>query len=101
MRDTTIHGYLTNIVKYVQQVENSAKLGITGEAVRNAALQELLIKKGLITEQELTESIGNIIRKANEPQKQEEAPKGPEIVPATPEQVADVQKSVEESKPNA
>lgn len=104
MRDTTIHGYLQNIVKYVQQVEQSARLGITGEAVRAQAFQQLLIKKGLITEAELTEEIGNVIKKANEPKveepKAEEAPKV-EIVTPTTEQVQAIEKSVvEEPKTN-
>jgi len=97
MRDGTIHSYFENVVKYMQQVEQSARLGITGEAVRGAALQQLLVKKGLITEAELTEAIGDVIRKANEakPDPATEAPKV-EIVPATPEQTQAVEKSVVE-----
>lgn len=97
MRETTIHQYFQNLAKYIQQVEQSARLGITGEAVRAQAFQQLLIKKGLITEAELTTEIGAVIQKANEPKpeevKSEEAPKV-EIVPATPEQVSEIQKSV-------
>ena len=102
MRDGTIHQYLQNVVKYIQQVEQSARLGITGEAVRAQAFQQLLIKKGLITEAELTAEIGEVIKKANEPKpeetKVEEAPKVG-IVPATPEQVAQVEKSVVVEEP--
>jgi hypothetical protein len=90
MRDTTIHGYLQNLVRYIQQVEQSARLGITGESVRAQAFQQLLIKKGLITEAELTTEIGEVIRKANEPKpeehKAEEAPKV-ELTTPTPEQI--------------
>lgn len=99
MKETTLFGHLQSLARYIQQVEQSARLGITGEAVRGQAFQQLLIKKGLITEDELTESIGEVIRKANEPKPEEtkadEAPKV-EIVPATPEQVAQVEKSVVE-----
>jgi hypothetical protein len=100
MRDTTIHGYFQNLVKYIQQVEQSARLGITGEAVRAQAFQQLLIKKGLITEEELTAEVGEVIRKANEVKpeevaKTEEAPKVKLTVPSA-EQVAAVEKSVVE-----
>ena len=105
MKEATIYGMYQNLARYVQQVEQSARLGITGEAVRNAAFQALLIKKGLITEAEMTEAIGEIIKKANEPQSQEtaqteEAPKV-ELTTPTPEQVVAIEKSVvEEPKAN-
>lgn len=99
MRDNTIHQYFTNVVNYIKQVEQSARLGITGEAVRGQSLQQLLIKKGLITEAELTEAIGEVIRKANEAKPEEpkpdEAPKV-ELATPTPEQVIAVEKSVTE-----
>jgi hypothetical protein len=100
MRDGTIHGYMQNIVKYIQQVEQSARLGITGEAVRAEALTQLLLSKGIFTQEEMTTAIGEVIKKANEP-KQEEAVKteeAPKVELATPtaEEVADVQKSVVE-----
>ena len=96
MRDGTIHQYFENVVKYIQQVEQSARLGITGEAVRAQAFQQLLIKKGLITEAELTTEIGEVIKKANEPKPAAETTPKVEIVPATPEQVQAVEKSVVE-----
>jgi hypothetical protein len=101
-RDGTTLSMFQNLVKYVQQVEQSARLGITGEAVRAQAFQKLLIKKGLITEAELTEAIGEVIREANTPKPEEvatatEAPKV-EITTPTPEQVSEVQKSIEETK---
>lgn len=94
-RDSTTLSMYQNLVQYVQQIEQSARLGITGEAVRAQAFQQLLIKKGLITEAELTAEIGEVIKKANEV-KPEPAPEAPkvDIVPATPEQVAQVEKSV-------
>jgi|SRR5579864_2504167 len=95
MRDTTLWGHLQTLGSYIQQVEQSARLGITGEAVRNAALQALMIKKGLITEAELTEAIGEVIKKANEPKPAEEAPKV-ELATPSPEQVQAVEKSVTE-----
>lgn len=100
-RDQTTLGMLQNLANYIQQVEQSARLGITGESVRAQAFQDLLIKKGLITEAELTESIGEVIRKLNEPKPEAEAPKV-ELTTPTPEQVQAVEKSVtEEPKADA
>lgn len=101
MRETTLFGHLQSLAKYIQQVEQAARLGITGEAVRAQALQQLLIKKGHITEAEFTAEVGEVIRKANEV-KPEEAPatepQKVELSTPTPEQVADIQKSAEGSK---
>jgi hypothetical protein len=97
MRDATVYGHLQGLLKYIQQIEQSVRLGLTGEVVRAESLQRLLIKKGIITEQELTEEIGNIIKEVNKPKSEEQAPK-PELTVPTPEQVQAVEKSVEEPK---
>ena len=100
MRDGTMHQYFENVVKYIQQVEQSARLGITGEAVRAEALTQLLFKKGIFTQEEMTAAVGEVIRKANEPKpeeaKAEEATKVELTVPSA-EQVAQVEKSVVET----
>ena len=95
MREGTIMQYFNNLAKYIQQVEQSARLGITGEAVRAQAFQNLLIRKGICTEEELTAEIGEVIKKANEPKAADEAAAQPvvEIAKPTPEQVQEVQKS--------
>jgi hypothetical protein len=110
-RDGTTYEMYQALLKYAQQLEGAlhqleqqARLGITGEAVRGQAFQKLLIKKGLITEAELTESIGEVIKEINQPKpeepKAEEAPKV-ELTTPTPEEVAQVEKSVvEEPKAN-
>jgi hypothetical protein len=99
MRDSTIDQYFRNVVKYIQQVEQSARLGITGEAVRAEALTQLLLSKGIFTQEEMTAAVGEVIRKANEPKPEEaaaaEAPKTELALPTT-EQVQEVQKSVTE-----
>jgi hypothetical protein len=88
MKESTIYGMYQSILKYAQQLEQSlhqleqsARLGITGESVRNAALQKALIKKGLVTEADLTEAIGEVIREINQPKVEE--PKAAEAAPAT------------------
>lgn len=100
-RDSTSYGMFQNLVRYIQQLEQSVRLGLTGEAVRNQALQQLLIKKGVITEAELTEAIGNVIKEANTPKTTEEQPKVELATPTTEQVQAVTQSTTEESKPNA
>ena len=93
MRDSTIIGQIQRIIQYIAQVEQSARLGITGEAVRAQAFQNLMIQKGYFTEQELNEAIGAVIKKANEaPAPTPEAPKT-EIITPTTEQVQAIENS--------
>ncbi len=94
MRDNTIYGMYQGVVNYVQKLEQSVRLGLTGEAVRAEALIQLLMKKGIFTQEELTEAMGAVIKKANEP-KPEETPKV-EIAVPSPEQVQAIEKSVVE-----
>lgn len=109
MQESTIYRMNQQLLQYIQhvekslmQLEQSARLGITGESVRAQALQDLLTQKGHITEAELTAAIGNVIKKLNEPKpedaKAEEAPKVELTLPTT-EQVVQVEKSVIE-EPN-
>jgi hypothetical protein len=102
MKEATIYGMVQYLDKKINQLEQSVRLGLTGEVIRAQAFQQLLIKKGLITEAELTEEIGVVIKKANEPKQEEvatatEAQKV-ELTTPTPEQVSEVQKSIEETK---
>jgi len=94
MKETTLYGILDRLDKKVNIVDQRASLGVTSEAIRNQAMYKLLVKKGLLTEQEFTEEVGQIIKEMNQP-KQEEAPKV-EIATPTTEQVAAVEKSVVE-----
>jgi hypothetical protein len=83
------------IVQFIQNFQQAVRLDSTGKEIRLLALQRLLIKKNQITEAEMTEMSGEVIK---EMQKQaEEAAKeaaekavAPEIVPATPAQTAQV-----------
>jgi hypothetical protein len=98
MRDETIiKGFQSleqrfqQVVQFVQNFTNSVRLDSTGKEVRLLALQKLLLKKGVITEAEMTEEAGLVIAEMQK-QAEEEAKKAaaPEIVPATPEQVQQV-----------
>jgi hypothetical protein len=104
MKESTIYQMKQQLLQYIQhvekslmQLEQSARLGITGESVRAQALQDLLTQKGVFTEAELTTAIGEVIKKLNEPKSEEKAeePKV-ELTTPTPEQVAQVEKSVVE-----
>ena len=101
MRDQTIiEGFkslefrLQQVVQFVQNFQQAVRLDSTGKEIRLLALQQLLIKKGLITEAEMTEQSGSVIQEMQK-QAEEEAKKAtaPAIVPATPEQVAEVAKA--------
>jgi hypothetical protein len=98
MLDATIYklvnevkGGLQQVIQFVNNFQQAVRLDSTGKEIRLLGLQRLLIKKGLITEAEMTEMSGEVIK---EMQKQaEEAAKeaaAPEIVAATPEQTAQV-----------
>lgn len=95
MRDDTVYGLvgqldskIQQIVQFIQGFTNSVRLDSTGKEIRLLALQQLLIKKNIITEAEMTDQAGSVMQ---EMQKQaEEEAKKTAIVPATPEQTAQV-----------
>jgi histone H3/H4 len=102
MRDEAVYGLvnqvkggLQQVIQFVNNFQQAVRLDSTGKEIRLLGLQRLLIKKGLITEAEMTEVSGEVIK---EMQKQAEdaakeaaeAAAKPAIVPATPEQTAQV-----------
>jgi putative heme degradation protein len=97
MRDETIISEFKQIYKWLNQIENSVKLALSGEAIRAQATQDLLIKKGLITETEMQQAIGDIIQKLNT-QKEEPKKEEPQIVAPTQEEIKTVADSVEKPK---
>src|ERR1035437_3102080 len=102
MRDETVYqminevkGGLNQVVQFIQNFQQAIRLDSTSKEIRLLALQRLLIKKSLITEAEMTEQSGEVIKemqKQAEDAAKEAAAKAaaPVIVPATPEQVAQV-----------
>jgi len=94
---TIINGFksleqrLAQVVQFIQNFQQAIRLDSTGKEIRLLAIQRLLIKKGQITEAEMTEMSGEIIKEMQK-QAEEEAAKAaaPAIVPATPEQTAQV-----------
>jgi polyhydroxyalkanoate synthesis regulator phasin len=93
VRDQTLIQQFSIIAQQLQLLENSMRIGISGEAIRNEALTSLFIKKGLITQEEITSSIGDVIKKYQEQKKEEVEKKTTEIIVPTAKEVAEVQKS--------
>lgn len=106
MKETEFYGRLNEmnqkfnaLLQGVQQFMQSVRLDSTGKEIRLLGLQQLLIKKGIFTEAEMSEQTGSVLMEMQK-QAEEEAKKqaeqeatkinAPTIVPATPEQVVQV-----------
>ena len=104
MRDETVYGLIQKleaqinnsvgqIVQFIQNFQQAVRLDSTGKEIRLLALQQLLIKKNHITEAEMTEQSGLVIKQMQQ-EAEEAATKAKAaasaIVPATPEQTAQV-----------
>jgi len=70
MRDGHIIGQFQQVWKALAVIEQAMKMAVTGESVRNQALVDLLQKKGIITEIEMTHAVGEVIQKINQPKKE-------------------------------
>jgi histone H3/H4 len=86
---------LQQVIQFVQQFQQAIRLDSTGKEIRLLGIQRLLVKKGLITEAELTEVSGEVIKEmqaeAEKAAKEaQEKAAAPVIVAATPEQTAQV-----------
>ncbi len=86
---------IQQVVQFVQQFQQAIRLDSTGKEIRLLAIQRLLMKKGVITEAEMTEISGDIIKEMQ--QQAEDAAKeaqekaaAPTIVTPTAEQVQQV-----------
>lgn len=90
MRDETIIREINQMKQYIQMLENSVRLAFTGQEIRGAAIQALLLSKGTFTQDELNAEIGATITKMQ--QQAEEATKKAqtEIIKPTTEQVQQV-----------
>ena len=98
MRDETVYGLtgqlndkINQIVQFIQNLQQAIRLDSTGKEIRLLSLQQLLIKKGIITEAEMTEASGEVIKQMQkEAEEQAKKAAAPAIVPATPAEVAQV-----------
>ena len=83
---------LQQVVQFIQNLQQAVRLDSTSKEIRLLSVQQLLIKKGIITETEITEQTGEVIKQM-QAEAEEQAKKAavPAIVPATPEQTAQVE----------
>jgi len=99
--ETIINGFksleqrLGQVVQFLQGFQQAIRLDSTSKEIRLLAIQQLLVKKALLTEAEITEQSGEVIKQMQKQAEEEaakaaEAAKTPVIVPATPEQTAQV-----------
>jgi len=104
MREGVIIGEFQRLGKAVQSlyqmlanISQHVQLGFSGNALHEEALKSLLMKKGLITDSEFKEALGEEIRKANEAQadaqnkeKEEKKDEKPELIKPTAEETAKI-----------
>jgi len=99
--ETIINGFksleqrVQQVIAFIQNFQNAIRLDSTGKEIRLLAIQRLLLKKGLITEVEMTEESGNIIKEMQkqaeeEVAKQAEEAAKPKLIVPTTEQTAQV-----------
>jgi hypothetical protein len=105
MRDDTVYGLVhqleakinqvaqqgQQIVQFIQNFQQAIRLDSTGKEIRLLAIQRLLIKKNNITEAEMTEMSGEIIKEMQK-EAEDAAAKAaaPEIIVPTTQQVQQV-----------
>jgi len=75
MRDVTIIGQFNKIGEAIKSLNEMiistmqhVQLGFSGNALHEEAIKSLLMKKGIITDTEFKEALGEEIRKVNEAQ---------------------------------
>lgn len=99
MREATIINEFKALWGALQNGINGLKIHMTGEALRSLALQNALIAKGVITQEELTKALSEEIQKMNSAAEDaakakaeaDAKPKAPELILPTTAQVAAVQ----------
>jgi hypothetical protein len=88
MRDQVIIQEFQRINQLLNALAQHVQLSLSGQALFDEAVKNLLMKKGIFTETELKEQIGEEIRKANEapaPEPVAEAPAEGLIAPSAAE----------------
>lgn len=94
MREGIIIAEFERLNKLLNALAHHFQLNASGSALYDEALKNLLLKKGIITETELKEQLGEEIRKANEKPEPEAAPEEQQnLVTPTPAEVAKVEET--------
>ncbi len=68
MRENIIIGKFAELDRTIQTLAYHMQLGFSGNVLHEDALKSLLMKKGIITETEFKEELGEQIKKANNAQ---------------------------------
>jgi flagellar hook-basal body complex protein FliE len=91
MRDATIINEFGELRRSHNALAYHMQLGFSGEALFDETMKALLIKKGIITEEEFKEALGEKIREVNA--KEEEAAKAQEkeLIKPTQDEVSKIE----------
>ena len=89
MREQVIIQEFQALFQRMAILEQSLRLGVTGEMLRNEALQTALIAKGLLAQEDITKAIGEVIKKTQEKAAEQQAK--PELILPTTEQSEQIQ----------
>jgi len=65
MRDAETYRLFNACMDFAKRVAGSLQAAITGESIQNQAFKNLLLEKGLITEEEFTKAVGKVIEDIN------------------------------------
>ena len=102
MREGIIIGEFQRLQKLFDSLVYNMRLGFSGNALHEEALKTLLMKKGIITETEFKEALGEKIKEINAQQveavKKAEEVEKTELVKPTPAETAKIDASKDEKK---
>ena len=97
MRDSQIIGQFQELQRQQNAIAYHMQLGFSGEALFDETLKALLIKKGLITEEEFKEALGEKIKEVNAKEAEAAAKAAEEektkLVAPSPAEVAKVEET--------
>lgn len=93
MRDSTVYAQFEEIRRATNAIAYHMQLGFSGEALFDETLKALLIKKGVFTEDEFKETLGEKIKEVNARDEKAAAEQKQELVTPTPAEVAKVEDS--------
>lgn len=91
MRDVTLFTKFDELTRQQNAIAYHMQLGFSGEALFDETIKALLIKKGLFTEEEFKETLGEKIREINAKDAERAKAEAEKIIVPTPAEVAQVE----------
>jgi hypothetical protein len=91
MRDETVYALFNQLKNVIESMQVGISTALTGEAIQNEALKNILMKKELLTEEEWVKTIGEVIQKFNN--KSIEQEQKSELIKPSVDEVAKVEAS--------